>query len=35
MCWGRCERVILFVNDYDVMAWGLLEAASSNEQEGR
>ena len=23
MCWGLCERVTLFVNDYGVMDWGL------------
>ena len=34
MCWGRCERVALFVNDYEVMEWELIRAASMNEQEG-
>ena len=34
MCWGRREIVTLFVNAYEVMAWGLGGAASTNEQEG-
>ena len=34
MCWGKCERVTLFVNAYEVMDWGLIGAGSPNEQEG-
>ena len=35
MCWGQCEIVTLFVNAYEVMAWGLVGAARPDEQEGR
>ena len=34
MCWGPCEIVTLFVNDYEVIALGLGGGASTNEQEG-
>ena len=35
MCWGRCERVALFVNAYEIMVWGLVGADLLDEQEGR
>ena len=35
MCWGRCERVALFVNAYEFMAWVLGGSTWTNEQEGR
>ena len=34
MCWGRCKIVTLFVNAYEVMAWGLGGADLTSEQEG-
>ena len=35
MCWGRCERVNLFVNAYEIMAWRFGVADLPNEQESR
>ena len=35
MCWGLCERVTLFVNSYEVMAWVLVGVDLPNEQESR
>ena len=34
MCWGKYERVSLFVNAYEVMAWGLGGASLLDEKEG-
>ena len=34
MCWGIFEIVALFVNDYEVMDWGLGGSYQMNEQEG-
>ena len=34
MCWGQCERVTLFVNAYEIMAWTLGGEYQLDEQEG-
>ena len=34
MCWGQCERVTLFVNAYEIMAWTLGGEDQLDEQEG-